>query len=1139
MSVMWRVAGSVFLAHSWYFLFPYLDTPKPEWGFLLLALGLASFHPTCSASRTEDPAFFGKRTDWIIVVLCGLLAFLGWPWSIPFLAIGIGHLMGVLGVFRPWPELARSAGRVLLIQAAIIAASFALVSFHGRFSVLERICGMALGGVGIDAHTDAGVTWMSCGSAIRRLTLTWDSSGLLTLCLIFLPLISWRGLSSRVVLGALVFWFLRLVVLLAWSSSHGASAKVLVDPAVSLLTYLPFLLAVPALQQRGDPKELERSPINLRWWPVPAYLLVGFLLCFAVTWTDPGVKEPGRVLVDDAHGSWEPGEMGGAQEDFGTDSVYNYSALWRFAGHHYDLERLTEGRITPEHLADRDVLVLKMPSFAYTKAEVEAIHSWVREGGGLIAIGDHTDVFGSSSSLNRVIAPLGLSFNLNVACLIEKRGIGNYRYRPLGVGRNPLTEPMTLGIDFMGPATIRSTDGMPDHALVGAVQALDEVDYRDGSFFGDTDPTVDDRLSPIMACASKSVEKGRVIAFSDSTVFSNFSMFEPGKPEIMGAMLAYANHTNTSVSSWKRRLLTIFPWLLVLSLFALVLMPSRAQILAGLAAGTGIILAGWLSQGLCSLDAFGWPEPHSDFMTVGYYTGPGGLDLAFPSDDRLMEQANRADEFLNLFISTVRTKGVFPRAVHDLKNLDGVDVLAFVERCPTPGTPGFENVQRKLRDGMKVVALASNHKTAPTFESILSRVGMRFRIGHMSPTGVSVPQMMNARLLMPHAPAMGGTDACDILGGKGLALRPGRLVGEWALPVLAVEGGVPELCVGQKALPIMSSTRVGKGEIVAFSGGSLFSLTAMGQPSDSLIPGDPQIQNYKVLDQILRRLKGDPSWNASMSSLAQDPVEPVETEPAGQARTLLESVRARALDGALKADITCFSQGYDKVIFTAGVCIMDVDRTELWMMGDSGHQEPRPDAPLAGLILDDANFRWFSQYAAVMQRAALDTEHPSIKNLIPENWLDWEWEYQETDKDPRLEFEGRESGAAMAAISEIVFDRVALGDRVEREGWAPVATGKRYARLTLREPRHLGGPTVGELELHVDLETHLLVAVTGTIRNRGRPGNTAWDQIVQLYRNYQAHPDPLPEQPALANPEFAVPPAGTEELMQPSSGSKR
>ena len=66
--------------------------------------------------------------------------------------------------------------------------------------------------------------------------------------------------------------------------------------------------------------------------------------------------------------------------------------------------------------------------------------------------------------------------------------------------------------------------------------------------------------------------QGRAIAFTDSTIFSNFCVFQPGKAEIMLGMVEWLNHANPPLDPR--------PWLLLLGLPPLVvgLWMARGQI---------------------------------------------------------------------------------------------------------------------------------------------------------------------------------------------------------------------------------------------------------------------------------------------------------------------------------------------------------------------------------------------------------------------------------------------------------------------------------------------------------------------------------------------------------------------------------
>src|SRR6185369_4979928 len=94
----------------------------------------------------------------------------------------------------------------------------------------------------------------------------------------------------------------------------------------------------------------------------------------------------------------------------GQDTTYNYASLFAYLGHHYDVSR-NNGMLSDVALQNVDVLLLKVPTTRYSDQEVEAVCKWTRRGGGLMLVGDHTNVFGSSEYLNEISSRFGITFN--------------------------------------------------------------------------------------------------------------------------------------------------------------------------------------------------------------------------------------------------------------------------------------------------------------------------------------------------------------------------------------------------------------------------------------------------------------------------------------------------------------------------------------------------------------------------------------------------------------------------------------------------------------------------------------------------------------------------------------------------------
>src|SRR5262245_10471562 len=99
---------------------------------------------------------------------------------------------------------------------------------------------------------------------------------------------------------------------------------------------------------------------------------------------------------------------------------YNYASIAKFLSHYYDV-KANSAPLTPDVLRETDVLILKTPTRAYSPEERAAILEFVRQGGGLFLVGEHTNVWGSGFYLNALARPLGFDFRYDVVFDLRKQ----------------------------------------------------------------------------------------------------------------------------------------------------------------------------------------------------------------------------------------------------------------------------------------------------------------------------------------------------------------------------------------------------------------------------------------------------------------------------------------------------------------------------------------------------------------------------------------------------------------------------------------------------------------------------------------------------------------------------------------------
>jgi len=432
---------------------------------------------------------------------------------------------------------------------------------------------------------------------------------------------AWEAWKPACVLSAVMAVWLpvRVGLLIVLYMHFGLRLEFEEQPDAMILFWQPWvhgtLLVVPALLAwrwvpRRDAAAADAIAVA-QLVPVRGHRVaaMGFAALAAVSagfglWWDPvGERKAGRVLVDEFHVGhsprsgkmihWEPTTRPYDTEWYGQDAAYNYACIYQYLTHHYNVRRLEpknqlEGRATKEPaadsllidridsaaLADCDVLVLKVPTADFAPREVEAIKRFVEDGGGLLLIGEHTDVFGTGRHLNSVAREFGFAFRhdclfgidhvtsekarqTELRSLTEKAHyakrpehsepplVFDQRYHQPWVP-HPVVQDMPP-LDFATSASIEPGKSMGRAVIRSTGLWSLPADYHADNYYPQVVWRSDMRYGAFTQLWSTRYGKGRVLAFPDSTIFSNFSAFQPGKAELVLGMVEWLNHRNTLV----------------------------------------------------------------------------------------------------------------------------------------------------------------------------------------------------------------------------------------------------------------------------------------------------------------------------------------------------------------------------------------------------------------------------------------------------------------------------------------------------------------------------------------------------------------------------------------------------------------
>lgn len=543
----------------------------------------------------------GARILSILAKTFGLALVWFHPWLVAHATwmggVGVNVLLGIAGACWLTGVLAdllaankthggalflKSLGRVATLQlpalvigwAALNAGDYAAMRWKEGIPVLASLVGGVLSLTGLSVGAHGGLVYLTTMAGPLEFATSIDTLGLkvpwlflvlsgVWLCWAEVTLQSMLrklGIIAGILLlvtvvcaGGKVLLFLGLFDFVGYESEE-LPFRPFMDEAAGAWVYLPFLLAAWALIGRwltpptlpdAPPPALPRA---LRWGAAPLLLVLAGIAC----WEPLGTPKDGKVVISTGNTQWSRTDRPYDREWYGADSGYNYACLKRFFGVFYPVVEAA-GPLLAKDLEGASTLVIYDPDRRFESAEIERIHEFVRNGGGLFLIGDHTNVFGSTSHLNEICDPFGFQFRDDVLFDLDE-DFHQMLYSPRWPSQ--FWHGMSL-FKLRGPTSIRPTALATRYTYQVSHSKGVRAIYSVNNFY--PPPHDDPKMKTGTFCVSAASRygRGRVVAWADSTVFSNFEIFYPGKYEFLLNTVNWLNHQDDSFGGAVRRITAI------------------------------------------------------------------------------------------------------------------------------------------------------------------------------------------------------------------------------------------------------------------------------------------------------------------------------------------------------------------------------------------------------------------------------------------------------------------------------------------------------------------------------------------------------------------------------------------------------
>ncbi len=244
--------------------------------------------------------------------------------------------------------------------------------------------------------------------------------------------------------------------------------------------------------------------------------LLSCLIVITLCLSSPGVVKEGRVVFLKRGSNWS---LPSYSARFGQAGMGMFGLLPEYLKTRGYRTALLEGPVTGETLRDTSILAIFNPKTKFTPEEKRLIHDFVKQGGGLVVAGDHTDVSGVMKPINDLIEPFNIVLEFDTALPLTSGWVNCLEKRPHAITR-PLDHDYETSI-WVGASLGVKLPAEP--VIVGKRGWADLGDYANvkRAFLGDYRRGPEEQLGDLVLAAHSPHGRGKVLVFGDTSTFQS------------------------------------------------------------------------------------------------------------------------------------------------------------------------------------------------------------------------------------------------------------------------------------------------------------------------------------------------------------------------------------------------------------------------------------------------------------------------------------------------------------------------------------------------------------------------------------------------------------------------------------------
>lgn len=300
--------------------------------------------------------------------------------------------------------------------------------------------------------------------------------------------------------------------------------------------------------------------------------------------------------------------------------AYGFFGLFPYYLNIHGYPTMEIDNITEDTLNKTDVLVLINVNQTFAREEHLQIWDFVKKGGSLLILGDHTNISGIMTPLNNLLKPVGISYRFDSALPLK-----NHWVSCLTKMHHPITE--NIKTDFQVGISVGASlniSGFAFPIIIGKYSFSDWGDSQNMSnaFLGDYAYNPGEQLGDLILVAGCYYGKGKVIVFGDTSTFQNPSL--PYSHSMIPGVFTWLTNNRSLLLDFSQVIISLIA--LTLSILLYIRYKKRILvILFPLILCVSLIVTSFINPILLNEDVITGPiayidSSHGEQFNIGSYT---------------------------------------------------------------------------------------------------------------------------------------------------------------------------------------------------------------------------------------------------------------------------------------------------------------------------------------------------------------------------------------------------------------------------------------------------------------------------------------------------------------------------------------